>query len=410
MIIDILLYLLTFTSSIGASIGALSIAGVQMTVFRMVLVVIFVFTIIKKPVVPILSKSNAVYNFTLILVLYSLITLLWVKNISDWIQFEFFILEGLVLVIVMKMCLINIKRIGICLYGFEATVLLQMIIGVSEMITGIYRFAPDNQVYYITRYGINSPVGTMYNINNFGVLMLFGVAVELILYEKSKKMWEKIIHLLLVIVFSMMVYFSTSRASFIGMILLYTVLLAFFLKNKLNKLMISVIAIITCFGTFAYIRNMFTIDIVSDGIRLNLIKNGIYFLRESLFLGIGSGQTGWWLENKTKYPVHGLLALHNWWIEILVCYGIVIFVYYICTYIKLIRFNFQMFKKNDNDIGIIAKGFSLFMIAYIIGSCSVSNAVFQEWYWVFWGVVVSFNVNIISILKNSKKQFRIGGL
>ncbi|MFC7440030.1 O-antigen ligase family protein [Laceyella putida] len=68
----------------------------------------------------------------------------------------------------------------------------------------------------------------------------------------------------------------------------------------------------------------------SAGVRKWLLINGFKFLQQSHYMGIGAGNVEPWME---KYGVKvNKVNLHNWWGEILVNFGVLIFVLYMSLY------------------------------------------------------------------------------
>lgn len=63
----------------------------------------------------------------------------------------------------------------------------------------------------------------------------------------------------------------------------------------------------------------------SNQIRLNLIKNGIHFFKESKGLGQGAGSFRYLIESdKGPYPTRGIVNPHSWIFKLLANYGILI--------------------------------------------------------------------------------------
>ena len=129
----------------------------------------------------------------------------------------------------------------------------------------------------------------------------------------------------------------------------------------------------------------------SDYVRINLIKNGLFFLISTFGLGVGAGNIEQWMIGKAIYNTNGIINMHNWWLEIIVGYGLLIFIMYLVFYIKLFKSVYRIFKYSRNEIDIsISLGIMCFMVGYVIGSVSSSSNVNSEWLWVFWGIAVAY--------------------
>jgi teichuronic acid biosynthesis protein TuaE len=62
----------------------------------------------------------------------------------------------------------------------------------------------------------------------------------------------------------------------------------------------------------------------SIGLRWSLVQNGLEFVRETKGFGVGVGNTGWWMANRGAADTSGVSDPHNWWLDLLVTYGIAI--------------------------------------------------------------------------------------
>ena len=94
--------------------------------------------------------------------------------------------------------------------------------------------------------------------------------------------------------------------------------------------------------------------------------------------------------------------IHNWWMEILVSSGVLIFIIYIVVYTKSIWKLYRMaLVKKDKDIMNISICFLCFLVAFLIGAMGASSLMTSEWLWPIMAVVMSFvNSGSKSVLTN----------
>ncbi|MBA4541806.1 MULTISPECIES: O-antigen ligase [Thermoactinomyces] len=72
----------------------------------------------------------------------------------------------------------------------------------------------------------------------------------------------------------------------------------------------------------------------SATVRKYLILNGLRFLQESHYMGVGAGNVEAWMD---KYGVKvNKVNIHNWWAEILVNFGVIVFVLYMALYVWML--------------------------------------------------------------------------
>ena len=141
----------------------------------------------------------------------------------------------------------------------------------------------------------------------------------------------------------------------------------------------------------------------SDFVRLNLIKNGFIFLYRTCGFGTGAGNIEHWMSNYGVYYTSDILNMHNWWMEILVSFGVFIFALYLIFYIKLIIDMLHKYKINNNKMNkTLSISFISCMAAYVIGSISASSNISAEWLWVFWAISIAYQgINSASCTQNS---------
>jgi teichuronic acid biosynthesis protein TuaE len=205
---------------------------------------------------------------------------------------------------------------------------------------------------------------------------------------------------------------SQSRSGFIGFLISIIPLAYFYLKrcSIKKRLLFVIISLIVLFTISSWIiankelyEALITVDTSSgsDQTRINLIKNGLIFLVNSLFLGVGLGNIEYHMATNAFYLTQ-YINIHNWWMEILVSSGVFIFIIYIVIYTKsLLRLYHMSLGKKDKDIMVISTCFFCFLIAFLIAAVGSSSSMTSEWLWPAMAVVMSFvNSGSKSILTN----------
>ena len=129
----------------------------------------------------------------------------------------------------------------------------------------------------------------------------------------------------------------------------------------------------------------------SDAVRMNLIRNGLVFLKETFGFGVGTGNADYWMQTEPVYYVRGFTNMHNWWVEILTNYGILLFVLYILFYCYLFYSLYRKYKESENmQRKRMCLLFMAFMGAFLVGSISSSSNWGKEWLWVLWALIIAF--------------------
>ncbi len=106
---------------------------------------------------------------------------------------------------------------------------------------------------------------------------------------------------------------------------------------------------------------------LSTRIRLGLIENSIYYFEKTSGLGTGPGQLEYYMD---KFPVaytYYLKDPHNWWLEILAKYGILIFLAYI-LFLVYLMYNFLLMRRCP-----LSRGLAIALVGFVPASISPSG-------------------------------------
>ena len=404
-----LTYLSVLASLIAASIISIDFRVFQLSLFRIIIMVLMLVVIIQSTFnngrisLPRYNENSYSIKFMLIWFFYAITTLGWVQDHGDWFRAVYFIGLGVICVILYNRTFKTSNDILTAFYLMSIMVIIQNLIGWYEINTGNYMFLGTERIARYTYQ--NYPVSMFNNTNNFALFMLFSVFIAYICLVNSKIKIGKLVYLLTIVSSTYLLIYTSSRASLLGLI---TALLLFaglkVMNTKLRYLTIIALALLFILilllpgviDTFLLMidQNLtfnLTADRGSDAIRLNLIKNGLIFLMQTFGFGTGAGNVEYWMSNYGNYNTFGIANIHNWWMEILVGYGVVIFILYIMFYVKLFKSLYQRYRKcSDIKNKSISLGIICCMTGYVIASISTSTNIGAEWLWVFWALAISY--------------------
>ena len=421
-----LLMSLIITSFFAAQIFTIDLGAFQLSLFRILLFVLVIAVFITKKryeSIPIISKDNNNYSiiFMVIWFIYSYVSFIWTKDLYEWLRITYFIGSGVLCIVIFSF---YIKTNDLIYKAFKVIMLMvfvQSIIGWYEIITRNYYFmeqTKENIQHYVNGFE-RIPIAMLGNPNDFATLMLVGVFVSYIIYSIEKHKMIKLISIVMMISFAILVIVTDSRANIIGLIISVTFFILVKVKQKWKILlylcgflaflfMISpsfVTSIRNAIIDITYLRT--DVENAGDIIRLNLLKNAVYFLKESGWFGVGAGSVDYLMTTSGIYFTKNVTNIHNWWIEILSVYGIGIFLGYIIFYIKLFIDMMKIYRNYPNNIQTksIALAIMCYQVGFIIGSISSSSNLYTEWLWIFWAVCVAFqginqqNMRTVSYVK-----------
>ena len=203
-----------------------------------------------------------------------------------------------------------------------------------------------------------------------------------------------------------MLLVTSSRAAILGLIASLITLGALIFKKNKYKLPLIFIVFILLFsylvvpGINRFVNQTITnssIDTAttSDIIRINLLRNGIYFLKQTHWLVVGAGNLKLWLENKSIYNIAQILYMHNWYMEIFVTFGVVVFILYIIFHVNIFISLIKKINNKDEEFVRAIAFFSSFVI-FSITSISSSSNIYSEWFWMYIAMCISY-IDFVSI-------------
>ncbi|MBA4495990.1 O-antigen ligase family protein [Paenactinomyces guangxiensis] len=124
--------------------------------------------------------------------------------------------------------------------------------------------------------------------------------------------------------------------------------------------------------------------------RKNLILNGLWFLQKSNYMGVGAGNIEP-LMGKNPPKAVTKVNMHNWWIEILVNFGVIIFVMYMALYVWMLwrLWNLARLKTSPQVSPLIRWGAVASLAAltgFVFGGVAPSTAIHFTPMWVTYGL------------------------
>ncbi|OYD08041.1 O-antigen ligase family protein [Paludifilum halophilum] len=141
----------------------------------------------------------------------------------------------------------------------------------------------------------------------------------------------------------------------------------------------------------------------SISIRVFLIRNGLQFLQNSHFLGVGAGNVEYYMKGAPG--VEDKKNMHNWWMEILVNFGILIFVLYMAFYLwmlwRLFRLSrVKVYPELSPFVRWGAVSSLVALVGYVFGGMSPSTAIHFTPMWIVYG----FALTVIAVGERQKEK------
>lgn len=349
-ILEWLIYLLILFGFLGSTLALpnYSYLFVYRVVYGLLLLSVFAYLILYK--IEYYRLLNLTVYFLFFWNAYSLISFLWVKDIVSALRDQIFLTVN-TLIIIIFIYFYNVikfdKLLNIITIGYS----INIFCGIIEVLFDKHLWTSKVLIYNLH----NIPSGFFSNPNDFATFLTLYLPFLLICGLLCKSILNKIYIYSLVFLAIVLIIITTSRANYFALI--FEVLIFILIINNKDKIKISKVALITfivflCllsfkvdFGLFnkavdiisIQIQSLFNFDsasLTSNFRRELLIQYGLSFLVDYLFLGTGSGNSRVLMEEYKKYTIN--VELHNWFLDVLVSYGVIVFILYIIWYIGIL--------------------------------------------------------------------------
>lgn len=407
-------FLLLVTGLLGVHILSIDLGFIQLSPYRILLLISpFVILKTKKQTLSQLknSKNYGYFLFLLIWAFYSILPLFWIEDINAWAKMYIFLICGLITTWFIGLYLSSKGDIFKALKLVEIISIIFGAIAIYEILTGNYLFLNEGSLgYYQERsqlystIGFRVPISVFSNPNNYALFLLFPIFGSFGLSKIKKTKIGRFTSKILTFIFIFLLISTQSRAGFIGLLLGFVAYILVFLKradakNIFKSILIVLIVLFFVVPWFIENKKLFealmAIDLNSssgsDATRINLIKNGLYFLENSFFLGVGLGNIEYHMSHYGIYSTGSITNIHNWWMEILVSSGIFVFIFYMFVYLKNLKRLYKFSSlKFDKDMQHLSTVFFCFLAAFFIASVGSSSLMYNEWIWPIMAIVMTF--------------------
>lgn len=379
--------------------------GIQLSLYRLILVIApFVFLL---PAYNKLrrNKNNSGLLFIFFLgiwLTYSIFTGLWVLDYLAWIKYLFFLASGFLFSILI---FANINSKELFIKSIRIVVIVSALLAplaFYESITGNYFFLDESSLEWYQDVSLlhkvsifREPITFFGNPNNYALFLFysFGFTSLLLFIETNKFLKVLYAIFLAVTVFLVIITFSRSALIGIGFFITSMLFVSLFkgsraLRNRVLflLLLVGIVAIQLLIKYSQFTEGILLLEFgtegTSDSIRTNLILNGFIILYNTFFMGTGLGNIEPHMAIQNAYDVGDIVNSHNWWMEILVSSGVLIFGLYVWIYLKTFYRLWRQIRiyKKKSMFWIKSVSAGLFL-GFIIASVGPSSLIECEWLW-----------------------------
>jgi teichuronic acid biosynthesis protein TuaE len=398
----------TFFAILACVLGvnfSIQLGGIQLSLYRLMLLVSFLFLLLPAyNRIKLMDHENGILfiQFLFFWFCYSLIAGFWVVDYLSWMKNIIFLGSGLVFSLII---IANIDSLEAFQKAMKIVVYVSMamsILAFYESITGNYFFLNEDYLEWYSEYSLLSkvtmfrePITVFGNPNNYALFLFFSFCFTLYLLLIESNLWLKILYVLFLLTTIFLIAISLSRSALLGVLIVsfFTLIMAFFRgSDSVRRLTFYILLVLVGIGiqvvvSYAYFFDgllmlEFDTEGSSDSIRRGLLVNGFDILKSTFFIGTGLGNVEHYMAMKRSFELGGIVNLHNWWMEILVSSGVVVFIAYVALYLYNTVFLWKRIQiTNGPKLFWLNCVFTGLSIGFIISSIGPSSLIGCEWLW-----------------------------
>ncbi|ALZ87342.1 O-antigen polymerase [Aerococcus urinaeequi] len=348
-------------------------------------------------------------------------SVLWALSIGSWIQAMVLLTLGVSSIIGIFLWTKNYLQWRKLIKVVWVMLTFLSLWGLFEITTNIYFLADlgklDKYSTFISEPWTRIPITYLANQNDYATMLLAALPVNLILMNTTKNNLKKLLTLGCLLLSTLLIFQSGSRMSFLMAIAFYAIyaLLGvswdFTRKQVMNTSAIILISVLVLFALVPPFRSLIT-DLIyilprpvisGDVGRINMWRNGLVYLGKTFGLGVGAGNIEAWMELFGPLPTNNIFNMHNWWLEILVGYGAIVFIAYVLGYALMIYRLFDLKRAVNKTQQKVMNALITFLLVFIGASITSANNMLIEWHWVFFGLIVAY-IGIMEVQVYGKKM------
>jgi len=334
----------------------------------------------------------------------SLVSSIWVKNFDKIFINSVYIWNYFLIYLIFRYSLNSKAKIKLISHFPVLIILIYIIIAAYEIITWEHlacsRFALEDYKIFI-------PTGPFYNENNFAAALLLLSPFVILGLKKYHNPFLKGILAFLVLSILAILTLQGARIAMLAIALELFIFFLFFLNFRKKMLSLGLIMVLLTFLSMKYPayyhmtrdyvkkeissikeeQRKITMDSVK--IRIALINESMDLVGDTYFIGVGAGNFEDNFIGDREKNTAGIINSHNFLIEILVSFGILIFFLFLLFYFSLIYNCIKNIKINRNKLTNYMHLFSLLM--FIPSSSLPSSIRTHFFYWVMFAYIASYN-------------------
>jgi len=302
------------------------------------------------------------------------------------------------------------------LYNLWLTVFgILILVGFWEHLTGCH--LPVSAFFGETRSRFMfMPTGFFHNPNDYATFLTLSIPFGIGIIRYSCKKYLRFFGLCSILGALYLIVAAGSRANMIA-VLFELIFIFIFILNLKRKFKLVITVTICVILLFAFLPNPIQeffsqttgelnsvliqtkLMAGSIGARINLVRNGLLFIYSTVGFGVGAGNAEYYMAHFAQYYTAGILNPHNWWLEILIDYGILVFIGYVIFYIGIIRNLWKLYhEKQTKEEKMICEALLVSLVGFFFASISSSSIMAFKPQW----LLFAFALTYLNYFRNSE--------
>ncbi|EIT86928.1 TuaE [Fictibacillus macauensis ZFHKF-1] len=417
---QLLFYLLIGTAFLGAGAFSFSVGPISLFPYRIVLIIflpVFLYFLWFHKETPSLQHTPVwpVLSFHIGWIVYGLFSLSWAPSFSAGVMELVFLTLGVSFIFFMIVMLRDLSHFlhvyYIWLFVFAGLLLL----GLWNHVTGLH--LPISRLHTAPLAQQRIPTAVFVNENDYASFISLSFFLLLAFVHHTKRSFLRYVGVLFLLLSLYIIQLTASRANLLAIVLGGFAWFVVMTSAKLKKRLL--LAGCCGLGLFALlvpgrflalfkplqevvVKMMLASTTAEDSvnIRLALLKNGVHYVLSSFGFGVGAGNSKYYLAHEALFPTNHIINLHNWWMDLLVNYGVLIFIGYLLVYVWIIRQLIAMLPyMNTTAERMLCEGLFGAMIAFSLSCISPSSQISLHSLWILFGLGISY-INFQKVKRN----------
>lgn len=407
----VLLFLVLALGVAGPALGAIRLGPFSLFPYRLlfpVLLIVFAFRAFDRHGRLDLSgvRVRAQLQFLGFWLVYGCITLVWAPSTADAVEDLIFLFMSASIIAIAVFTLRSLRDLD-RFFRFWLLLLAAInLIGLWELRTGQHLpMSKSNEVFF----DHDLPTCVFRNPNDFATVLTLGLPFAIAWIGHVRTLLPRLAGLAMVLSSLTLVLATGSRANVIAIMvggLFWFALLLPPRKKAATLLAAVVVAVLLA----AALPNAFrerveevgeelgTVNVerletsgTSLNIRKNLIANALGLVVDSYGFGVGAGNVEHRIEQQSANFTAGIVNVHNWWVEILANYGVVVFAGYVVFFLSILTGLFRARRLLiDEREKRIAEALLFGLVAFSVASTSSSSVMTLRPQWFFFAFALAF--------------------